>query len=60
LRHGEFSSFDVLGSTFTNTTSIQARSDIVGRYPADGLSYGYLLAGGLISPITVPGATSTV
>ncbi len=57
LSDGDFTSWGVPGATFTNTTGLNARGDIVGRYVAGGVSHGYLLIAGQMTTIDFPGST---
>jgi hypothetical protein len=58
LSDGDFTSIDMPGATYTNTTGADARADIVGRYlDAAGVTHGYLLRDGQFITIDFPGAT---
>src|SRR5438552_466574 len=60
LSDGEYTIFDVPGSTYTNSTALTAHGEIIGRYvAANGTGYGYLLKDGLFRTIAFPGASFT-
>jgi hypothetical protein len=60
LSDGEYTVFNVPGSTYTNATALTAHGDIIGRYvAANGIGYGYVLKDSLFRTIAFPGATFT-
>src|SRR5262249_9230319 len=60
LSDGEYTFFDVPGSSYTNSTALTAHGEIIGRYVAgNGVGYGYLLKDGLFRTIAFPGASFT-
>ena len=60
ITDGEFTSLDVPGAAaYTNSTGLTARGEIIGRYLAGTVGYGYLLRGGVFTTIAYPGATFT-
>jgi hypothetical protein len=59
LSDGEFTVIDVPGSTYTNSTALTGYGEVIGRYIAGGVGYGYVLRGGVFNTIGFPGATFT-
>lgn len=59
LSDGEFTLFDVPGSTYTNSTALTGHGEIIGRYMVGSAGYGYLLKDGLFRKIAFPGAALT-
>src|SRR5438128_2074701 len=54
-----FTTIDVPGATLTRAREINARGQIVGFYPADGQTHGFLLDNVTFTTIDVPGASET-
>ena len=59
LADGKFTTIDVAGASYTNSTGVNASGQIVGRYTLDGVTHGYLMSGGQITSFDFPGATFT-
>ena len=60
LSHGEATSIDYPGATFTNALGINPQGEVVGRYMmAGGPFHGYLLTAAGFTTIDAPGAVST-
>ena len=54
-----YTTIDVPGASYTNTTGINASGQIVGRYILNGVTHGYLVSGGQISSFDFPDALFT-
>ena len=57
--HGRFVTVNGPGALGGNASGINPRGDIVGEFYPTGLTVGFLLSGGVSTPFSYPGATTT-